>query len=136
VLGVPLVMTRLKTLLLILYVLTIFFLSSRPYLSTPGPDFPSKDKVVHCGEYFLLGLLLFGGIGATVRRAGPGLVFFFLFAVGVSVGALDEILQSYIPGRVTDLNDWFSDAFGVAMGVSLAMLAGFRSRIIGSREAS
>jgi len=129
-------MTRLKTLLLILYVLTIFFLSSRPYLSTPGPDFRSKDKIVHCGEYLVLGLLLFGGIGTSVRRAGPALSFLFLLAVGVSVGALDEMLQSYIPGRVTDIYDWFSDALGVALGLSLAMLVGFGSRVRGGRETS
>ena len=52
----------------------------------------------------------------------------FLFAVGVSIGALDELLQSYVPGREMDLYDWFADAVGVAAGVGLCVVAGFGNR--------
>jgi VanZ family protein len=121
-------MTRLKILLLILYVVTIFFLSSRPDLTSPGPTFHLKDKVVHLAEYFCLGLLLFGGMGFAVSRTRPGLVFLFLLTVGISIGAMDEMLQSYIPGRQMDLYDWIADFIGVALGVGLSVTIGFRNR--------
>lgn len=120
-------MTRLKLLTLILYVLLIFFMSTRASLHPPGPDFKFKDKVAHATEYFVLGLLLFGGVGWTVTRA-KGTTFLFLFAVGVSIGALDELLQSYVPGRDMDLYDWIADAVGVAAGVGLCVLAGFGAK--------
>ena len=113
-------MTRLRILTLILYVLLIFFVSSRSGITPPGPDFVMKDKLAHFGEYFVLGLLLFAGIGWTVSRSGF-ITFLFLFAVGVSVAALDELLQSYIPGRNMDLYDWFADAAGVVVGVGMGI---------------
>jgi VanZ family protein len=115
--------TRLRILALILYVLLIFFLSSRSGVTPPGPDFIMKDKLAHFGEYLVLGLLLFGGIGWTVSRSRIA-TFLFLFAVGVSIAAFDELLQSYIPGRRMDLFDWLADAVGVAAGVGIGVLAG------------
>jgi VanZ family protein len=43
----------------------------------------------------------------------------FLFAVGVSIGALDEIYQSYIPNRSMSFFDWLADAVGVIIGVGI-----------------
>jgi VanZ family protein len=105
-----------------LYVLLMFFVSSRPYLRPPGPDFALKDKVAHFGEYYVLGMLLFGAIGFAASR-NRMITFLFLLSVGASVGALDEMLQSYVPGRVTDVTDWAADATGVCLGVATAMLA-------------
>jgi VanZ family protein len=120
-------LTRLKIVTLIMYVLLIFFMSSRTSLRPPGPDFEMKDKVAHAAEYCVLGLLLFSGIGWTVSRS-KGVTFLFLFAVGVSIGALDELLQSYTPGREMDLYDWIADAVGVTVGVGLCVVAGFGYR--------
>jgi len=113
-------MTRLRVLLLILYVLLIFFVSSRPYLQAPGPNFKMKDKLAHAVEYTILGALLFGNIRFRVSRSRLT-TFLFLFAIGVSVGALDEMFQGYIPGRRTDITDWLADAFGVATGILVLM---------------
>lgn len=120
-------MTRLRVLLLVLYVLLIFFVSSRPNLQPPGPPFLMKDKVAHFGEYFVLGLLLFAGIGWTVSR-DKVITFFFLLAVGMSVAALDEMFQGYIPGRETDVLDWTADAVGLAVALSIMVLAGVGRR--------
>jgi VanZ family protein len=110
-----------------MYVLLIFFMSTRASLTPPGPDFHLKDKMAHAAEYFVLGLLLFGGIGWTVTRS-RGMTFLFLFAVGVSIAAMDELLQSYVPGRKMDLYDWIADAVGVAAGIGLCVVAGFGTR--------
>jgi len=113
-------MTRLRVLLLILYVLLIFFVSSRPYLQSPGPDFKFKDKFAHLAEYTILGALLFGNIRWMVSRSRLT-TFLFLFAIGVSVAALDEMFQGYVPGRRTDITDWLADAVGVALGITVLM---------------
>jgi VanZ family protein len=119
--------TRLKFLTLILYVLLIFFMSTRSDIHPPGPEFEMKDKLAHAAEYFVLGLLLFGGIGWTVSRSKT-ITFLFLFAVGVSIAALDELLQSFTPNRQMDIFDWVADAVGVAVGVGLCVAAGFGTK--------
>ena len=116
-------MTRLRILPLILYVLLIFFVSSRSGITPPGPDFVMKDKLAHVAEYSILGLLLFLNIRWAVSRSRV-VTFLFLFAVGVSIAALDELLQSYIPGRHMSMFDWLADAVGIAAGVGLGVLIG------------
>jgi len=113
-------MTRLRVLLLILYVLLIFFLSSRPYLQAPGPDFALKDKVAHAVEYIVLGVLLYTGVGWLIKRPRFTL-FWILFAIGATLAAVDEVWQSFIPGRFTDVHDWMADTVGVALGIISAM---------------
>lgn len=97
------------------YVLLIFVVSSIPSLTAPGPEFVPKDKIAHVAEYFILGVLLFKGIGWTVTTSRAA-TFGFLVAVGASVGALDELYQSFVPGRMMSVYDWIADAAGVAMG--------------------
>jgi len=102
----------------VVYVLLIFFVSTRPNLKPPGPEFPLKDKAAHFSEYCLLGVLLFRGIGWTASRHRPT-TFLFLLSVGASVGAMDEIIQSYVPGRSMSIYDWLADFSGVALGVAV-----------------
>jgi VanZ family protein len=106
---------------LILYLGLIFFISSRPNLKAPGPDFFLLDKLVHFMEYSLLGVLLFRGIGKAMIQSKFG-TFVFLLAVGSSVGALDEIFQSYIPGRIMSIYDYLADTLGVTAGLIVAFL--------------
>jgi VanZ family protein len=110
-------MSRIRRPLLSLaaYVLLIFALSSIPSLRAPGPDFLPKDKIAHFVEYFILGVLVFKNIGWSVSRTRYA-TFGFLVAVCVSVAAMDEIYQSFIPGREMSILDWSADAFGAAVG--------------------
>ena len=119
-------MTRIRVALLVLYVAMIFFVSSRPYLQSPGPRFKLKDKVAHVVEYSVLGVLLFWGIGFTASRS-RGVTFLFLVAVGAAVAGLDEIFQSAIPGRRTDVFDWVADAIGIALGAGLLVFTARRN---------
>jgi VanZ family protein len=105
------------------YVLLILVLSSIPSLTAPGPSFDSKDKIAHFIEYGVLGVLLFKGIGWTVSRSRFA-TFGFLFAVGVSIAGLDEIYQSFIPGRMMSIYDWYADALGIAVGVGIFVFTG------------
>lgn len=103
---------------IIAYIALIFFLSSRPYFHAPGPEFEAKDKVAHFIEYMILGVLLFKAIGWSASR-DKIINFLFLLAVGVSIAALDELFQSYIPGRTMSVMDWLADAAGISVGVGV-----------------
>jgi VanZ family protein len=47
-----------------------------------------------------------------------------LVALGASVGALDEVYQSYVPGREMSVYDWYADIIGVTLG--LLLMSGMR----------
>jgi VanZ family protein len=93
-----------------------------------------KDKLAHVAEYSILGFLLFVNIRWAVSRSRV-LTFLFLFAVGVSIAALDELLQSYIPGRHMSIYDWFADALGILLGVGVGVITGrsFKGRAAPAR---
>ena len=109
------------TLALVLYVALIFFLSSRPHAVPPGLDFMLKDKIAHLGEYMVLGMLLFKSIGWAVTRSKFA-TFMFLLAIGSTLGAMDEVLQSYVPMRRMDIYDWYADVLGIIVGAGLLVL--------------
>jgi VanZ family protein len=96
------------------YVTVIFALSSQQHLQPPI-RFLNADKVLHAGEYLLLGLLLVRALRATLRVGRP--LFAAMIAIGivVTVGTADEFLQSFIPGRQSDILDLLADALGGAI---------------------
>lgn len=89
----------------------IFWLSSQPALTLPGPG--GMDKLAHFGVYAVLGLLL----SHAARRTGATRS--MIVAVGLLYGASDELHQSFVPGRSADPLDWVADALGVVAGISI-----------------
>jgi len=103
------------------YVGLIFFVSSRPYLHAPGPEFDMKDKLAHGAEYAILGVLL------ARLVAGRGLrplviALLLVVAIGASIAAADEMFQGTVPGRQRDPVDWIADVCGLTVGAA-TMLA-------------
>lgn len=96
------------------YVSLIFTVSSQPNLQAPL-HFTYGDKVVHLLEYLVLGLLLVRALRATLRVGRP--LFAAMMAIGlvVLVGAGDETLQYFIPGRSSDIFDLLADSIGGAI---------------------
>jgi VanZ family protein len=99
---------------LLAYVALIFILSSMPRLRPPVA-FLNVDKVVHMGEYMVLGWLTgralhtvpaFGGLAASGLAA---------IALGAVVGCADEFYQSTVPGREASVLDWAADFLGVTL---------------------
>ena len=83
----------------------------------PGSDLPQEvaivsDKVLHFGEYAVLGLL---GGWAYLRNHGARLTFLLLF--GLAFSGLDEFWQSTIPGRESDSMDFLADLAGHLAGI-------------------
>ena len=94
----------------------IFVLSSQPAGRVALELFPHADKLFHVVQYALLGAL-------SLRALGPGLpgllgrteavAAALLFCL--AYGALDEVHQSYVPGREMDFLDLAADMLGAAL---------------------
>jgi len=97
------------------YVTVIFTLSAQPGL-TPPLRFTSADKLLHLGEYLVLGILLVRALRATLRVSRPLFAAMIAISAVVLVGAADENFQRLIPGRQCDLLDFLADVSGGAIG--------------------
>jgi VanZ family protein len=122
--------------ILAVYVGLIFYFSSRP-----NPDLVSElrfsDKLMHAGEYGVLGFLSQRaarlswpgrGRGAIMRRLA------LVFLCGAGLAALDELLQSRVPTRTACVTDLLADAVGLGIGLALN-LRGVRSEGVGKDAA-
>jgi VanZ family protein len=98
----------------LVYVTVIFALSSQQHLQPPI-IFPNVDKLLHAGEYLVLGLLLVRAVRATLRVSRPLFAATIAICLVVVVGAADESLQSLIPGRQSDIFDLLADVMGGAI---------------------
>ena len=85
--------------------------------SLPSSVIPGQasgvDKALHFGIYLLLGVLLtreFAEVTTRWRAAALAIV------VAVLFGAADEWHQQFIPGRSTELADWYADSVGATIG--------------------
>lgn len=92
----------------------IWYLSSQPTL----PDTQVNDKVMHFMVYGLLSALWTRAWWMTTNLSGlrVGLSAFALTAV---YGAIDELHQSFVPGRDASALDLLADAGGAAVGAAL-----------------
>lgn len=75
------------------------------------------DKVYHLLTYAVLAALIVNAFGfhGSVKigsRAAIGLIVLLVLH-----GAVDELTQSFIPGRVPSMADWIADGIGGALGV-------------------
>ena len=99
----------------LLYLALIYLLSdmSRPPL--PG-DW--DGNLLHYPEYAVLGFLLARAFQGE-RPGGPSLPSLLgAFLLAVVLGALDEVHQSFVPGRMPDPADWLHDTVGAAFGAA------------------
>jgi VanZ family protein len=106
------------------FVIFIFAVASIPRFAPPGPEFWLRDKVAHFIEFLILGILLFRAVGWQVS-ASRWVTFGFLTSVGATIGAVNEVYQTFIPGREMSLGDWLADLAGVAVGIGLYAFTSF-----------
>jgi len=96
------------------YVTVIFALSAQPNLPQPL-GFTFGDKILHAGEYLVLGLLLVRALRASLRVSRPLFAATIAVALVLAVGSSDEYFQSFIPGRQCDIFDALADVLGGAI---------------------
>ena len=86
---------------------------------------PFDDKVHHAIAWGVLGCLVSFAARTRWPRADAPTVFVFAAAVGMGFGAVDEFVQSLVPGRDADLHDLVADAVGLVPGIVVGwVLAG------------
>lgn len=89
----------------------IFYLSHQPSLDIVPPLFPYQDKVLHAVEFFILGLSLLMNMDILRGRRR----YLLMFSVGAAWALVDEIHQSFIPGRDCSLGDLVADLIGLCV---------------------
>ncbi len=89
----------------------IFYLSHQPSLVIVPPLFPFQDKVLHAVEFFILGLSLL--MNRDICRGHCRL--WILFSGGAVWAVLDEVHQSFIPGRDCSIMDLLADLVGLCL---------------------
>ncbi|MBN1773685.1 MAG: VanZ family protein, partial [Deltaproteobacteria bacterium] len=89
----------------------VLTLTSLPQPDVPFPVFAGLDKLAHAGLYAVLGFLAALGTArdARLRSRSAGLLLLAVAGCLAALGALDELHQSWIPGRSADLLDWVAD---------------------------
>lgn len=82
--------------------------------SVPGDQLPTlvDDRIAHFVEYFGLGVLLHLAVSGFDRPGRPWMVFATVVLFATVYGAVDEVHQSFVPGRDPSLQDLAFDAAG------------------------
>ena len=91
-----------------LWAAVLFLVSHQPSLNVDLSG--GRDKIAHFGAYLVLGVLLAAGRGPEARAL-------WLILLGSLYGIIDELHQSFVPGRSADVWDVVADILGVATGV-------------------
>lgn len=107
----------------ILWMALIAVSSHIPGEMMPRMPFEDADKAAHIAVYLVLGVL---GVGAVARLRPDWprpLVGSTALVVGAVFGALDELHQSYVPGRNMSMEDWLTNLLGLALAVIVARAA-------------
>ena len=105
------------TVLTIGYMFLITLLSHVPQEDIPksitsGPD--NLDYFFHFAEYSILGFLLFRSIiSDELLTFHP---FYSSLLIGISFAILDELHQSFVPGRHMSSIDMIFDSLGILFG--------------------
>ena len=124
-LVLPIWWPRVAAFLWLLWLGTLWWLSSRSLPVAKLPTFQFADKVVHFGYFFVGGLLL----AIALRDVLPNWKTRALCVIAASalIGAGDEFHQSFVPNRYgNDPWDWLANVLG---GTAAALIVCPRSRM-------
>jgi VanZ family protein len=114
----------------LIYAALIFWGSSLHAIPHKFP-FELKDKILHAGEYFVLGALLTRSLSVIMSGLTARAFIIWIGIVGALYAASDELHQYFVPGRSCDFADWVADIVGLACGVAIIYIIGVRKRITG-----
>jgi len=86
--------------------------SAVPHLKSPELRILAADKVAHCLEYALFALLAYRSFSHYKGETRPNLTFFLSLGLLAIFALVDELLQTWTPGRHPDVLDYFFDLVG------------------------
>jgi len=104
---------------------TILFLLSR-LTTIPAPLEPFTllwDKAIHFSLYTVMGL----GLAWARRRSRVRFSHLAMVGLGSLYGALDEVHQYFVPGRMAEVGDWIANTLGVVVGYTVLILLNGRN---------
>jgi VanZ family protein len=115
----------------ILIILGIWFLSSQSILPQPK-GILGFDKVQHLIAYMVLAGMI--GLWPSHKQWKTRTLLTTLLVIGIAsvYGIVDEIHQSFTPGRDCNIWDWIADTIGAILGAVIIMLI---HRILAIRQA-
>lgn len=105
---------RFATCVLILYWLLLFTGTHLPAL----PKMPARvsDKALHGAAFFGLTILL---CWVVQTRDHVWRKFAWVALIAISYAAFDEITQSFVRGRTTDVKDFIADSLGIVSAICI-----------------
>ncbi len=93
----------------------IIALSSIPNLNQNRSFLFGYDKLIHFAEYAIFAILIFRSFSHISIKIQFKATIYLSFAFIAIFALFDELYQSRIPGRETDLYDILSDILGAAL---------------------
>ncbi len=116
------IILNLKKVYLIYIPLAVYWIILFVFTTIPVDTLPKlfdvQDKLEHFAAYFALSILLF--LAFHFQEKIPFLkrnVVLITFSCIMIYGAVDELHQMLIPGRMADIFDWIADALGGGLGI-------------------
>jgi VanZ family protein len=111
----------------ILYAVAILVIPSIAGFRTHTIRFLLTDKLAHFLEYAVFALLTYRSLTHLHQRIGERMVFLLSLLCLAVFGVVDEVIQSFIPGRRADAWDYAADlAGGLLVLILLAAFQWFR----------
>ncbi|MGF1465655.1 MAG: VanZ family protein [Sandaracinaceae bacterium] len=107
----------------------IWTLSSFALPELPVHRVPLKDKGIHLVEYAVLGFLLAHACVRTWPRHARVRTMLLAALIAGLWGLLDEIHQSFVPGRSAEVLDLVADGVGALGGAALRALPRLGHRV-------
>ncbi len=95
----------------IIWAICIFIFSSIPTLKSPDLGIALQDKWTHMIEFSIFGFFLQRSFTNCYGNCFKS--YLFAFVVGTAYGGLDEIHQAFVPGRESDIIDFYADSIGI-----------------------
>lgn len=100
----------------ILYSIFIYVMSSFSAPPTPTFELEWGDKVTHAGAFGLMMLFTFRAVRWLLPARALGVQVAIALLYCITYGATDELHQSFVPERSSDIFDWIADSVGAALG--------------------
>lgn len=106
---------------LFFYIAAIFYLSSQSDSSLSIGDSKTERMIWNLGHiplYSILGIILYFVITSIINPPpGKFICSMLVFIIGITVGVVDELMQSFSQGRMTSALDIILDVTGIAIAV-------------------
>ena len=83
------------------------------------------DKLIHAVAYGVITIFFLRAVRASISI----LSVFFIFCMVISIGAIDELTQSFVD-RTVSMNDWFADVTGCFIVLCVVLYFHLSQKII------